>query len=488
MSYLSLQTQVREAEQNLAEEIYVSVISDMPLTPWFELYLQLAWAKLGKKAVIKHIGWADRQTAEGLCILWPSSEAWQEITENEPAGIWVGPESYTHPLRPFYGAIWQEDKKHINLQPTLDLSYLMAKIGLNNCLAQEERRFGDIYSKALQQQVAEAAVRFAEVEKVHRKKCVILDLDGVLWGGILSEDGIDGIQLSENGRGQFYYEFQKLLKRLKDHGILLAVCSKNDDEEVRSVFREHTAMRLSEEDIAAWSVCFENKSEQIEKLSNNLGIDVQDMVFVDDHEWEIAEVQNRFPEIAGVLFTPETVAAELAHYLWLLPEDQNEQNILRMQTYQDNQKREVLRREAGSYEEFLKQLNTKVRMQKAKPADIPRISDLSRRVNQAGNGKRYSKEELKAMLQKGYDLTAIFVEDVYRDLGLVGCIGMWPKEGVLDLFALSCRALGRHIEQELLDKYEGKAHYYQWIDTGKNAWLKELFDEKIGEEIHAGRA
>ena len=200
---------------------------------------------------------------------------------------------------------------------------------------------------------------------------------------------------------------------------------------------------------------------------------------------EIAEVTEQFPSITGIVFRPDTITEELVQRLWLLPEDQNEQHRLRLQTYQDNEKREALRRSAGSYEAFLQKLATRLTLREATEADLPRISDLSRRVNQAGNGVRCGQEQLQAWLREGYHIQAALVSDRYRDLGLVGGIVLSPDRVTLELFCLSCRAMGRRLEQELLAALPPETVRLRWADTGKNAWLYELMLREGGGSCEA---
>ena len=490
-----LQKQIEGKKSNSEIGVRAVVISDMPLQPWFELYLQKAWAEKGRIAKLRRVPWQLRREnsydPEEVLIYWLSSQAAAEADpEREKTGIWIKTETASDPIQLFYPATVQKKDSIMTLEtsrasksfpadmPVIDLEQLMLRIGLFESLAQKESRWGDIYSDGLQREAAREIVRVYETERGRRKKCLVLDCDGVLWGGIISEDGLEGIRLSETGNGQRYYEFQKLLKCLWDHGIILAVCSKNDEIDVKNVFQSHTAMQLKEENIAAWSVNWQPKSRQIEELSRKLQIDLQDMVMVDDSLWELEEVRNSYPQVSTVLFDQSkglrSVFEQLAEYFYLKPEDQNQQNQLRLQTYADNVKREELRQRAASYEEFLDKLQTKIVIRPAEAADLLRISDLSRRANQCTNGTRYRIEELKQLLQKDYQLLAVSISDIYRDLGLVGCIGIDPTENKLDLFCLSCRALGRKAEQQLLAAVPPKVNKLRWQDTGKNAGLKQM--------------
>ena len=269
---------------------------------------------------------------------------------------------------------------------------------------------------------------------------------------------------------------------MNQHGIILAVCSKNDEGDVKKVFCSHTAMKLQEEDIAAWSVNWQPKSQQMAQLAEKLQIDLQDMVLVDDNQWELEEVRSRYPQVAGVLFDPKKgerqIYEKLAEHFLLKPEDQNQQNRLRVQTYADDVKRETLRQSTANYDEFLEKLQTKVEVRQAKASDLMRISDLSRRANRCTNGTRYTVEQLKKLMECGYQLQAVFVSDIYRDLGLVGCIGIDPGNRRLDLFCLSCRALGRRLEQQLLAALPPQVDKIRWQDTGKNEWLLEIIRQE----------
>ena len=485
MTYIELQRETERLQQSANRHKRVGVISDMPLQPWFELYLKREWAMAGEAASIRRIPWELRMTAEkqeDLYIIWPSREVREEIQPQDIAGIWISQERLSDPIQAFYGAAWtvQEEKQKQCPEGSdlIDLERIMMKLGLDACMAKEEARWGDRYSRQLQKETAAEVVRLYHTQFGRRKKCVALDCDGVLWGGIVSEDGLSGIHLSERGKGKPYQDFQKLLKQLSQHGILLAICSKNDEADVRQVFQQHSAMILREEDIAAWSVSWNPKSQQIAELADSLRLDPQDMVLVDDQQWELDEVQNRHPKTGTVCFQPETIARELSKQIWLTSEDQNDQNRLRLMTYQDNIKRDQLRQEAGSYEAFLQKLDTKVEIKPAEDADLPRISDLSRRANQCTNGVRCSEEELNNLLQQGYRLQAVFMSDIYRDLGLVGCIGCKEDEACLDLFCLSCRALGRRVEHQLIAALPPEITKVRWQDTGKNAWLKELMQQE----------
>ena len=490
MNYLELKQEVNQLQAQLRnEQLTVTVISDMPLQPWFELYLQKFWAEQGRIVTIHRVLWQQRHEVvlsdAVQLVYWLSAEVTCEIDpEVDKAGIWISSEGASDPLRVFY-CDTQEEPQTLQYpagSTVIDLEKVMLRLGLAESLADRESRWGDRYSRSLQEEVARAIVRAYDTKHGRRKKCLVLDCDGVLWGGIVSEDGMDGIALGETGTGKLYQEFQTIAGKLNEHGIILAVCSKNDAADVKAVFDTHTAMKLQKEQIAAWSVNWQPKSQQMADLAEMLQIDLQDMVLVDDSVWEIEEVRSSYPQVAGVLFDPAKgmrgICRQLAEYFLLQPEDRNQQNQLRVQTYADNAKRQVLRREAGSYEAFLERLQTQVDIREAAESDLPRISDLSRRANQCTNGLRYTVDELKKLQQQGLRLQAVFVSDIYRGLGLVGCIGVNVKQNRVDLLCLSCRALGRGVEQQLLAAVPTEITRLRWQNTGKNERLKEMIENE----------
>ena len=500
MNYLELRQEVEQLQKQIAEKskdkmerLRVVVISDMPLQPWFDLYLQKAWGEQARIVEVRRVAWEQRRESlyerEEQLIYWPSGDAAAEILPGEEIpGIWISPENVSDPIQMFYApTIRRKDSAGVPAEfssesQQVDLEKLMQRVGLEESLAQKESRWGDVYSESLQKEAAYAIVRMYETEHGRRKKCLVLDCDGVLWGGILSEDGIEGIQISEIGNGKLYYNFQRMVKQLQQHGIILAICSKNEDADVKQVFCSHTAMKLQEEDIAAWSVNWKPKSQQMAELAEKLQIDLQDMVLVDDNQWELDEVTNSHPQVKTVLFDKARglrgILAQLAQFFYLKPEDQNAQNQLRLQTYADNVRREKLRESTASYEEFLEKLQTKIEIRTAAPTELLRISDLNRRVNQCTNGIRYQAEELRQLVEQGYQLQAVYMADIYRNLGLVGCIGIELQKKSLDLFCLSCRALGRKVEQQLLAAVPPEIVHLRWRETGKNEKLWKMMQSE----------
>ena len=149
--------------------------------------------------------------------------------------------------------------------------------------------------------VAAEASKYVIAAEGAAKKCIVLDCDNTLWGGIVGEDGVGGILLDQNHPGSYFLQFQRDLLNLKSQGVLLAICGKNNEDDVVSAFRDNGNMLLSEQDFAAMQVNWDLKVENIKKISQELNLGLQHIVFVDDSEFEIEMVKELLPEVTSVL-------------------------------------------------------------------------------------------------------------------------------------------------------------------------------------------
>lgn len=332
----------------------------------------------------------------------------------------------------------------------IDLCRIIASVGIKNAYdIKGKYRWNSPYSKTAVNGIC------AEIHKQYMiscgmsKKCLVLDCDNVLWGGIVSEDGIGGIHLGSSGLGREFSDFQRFVLNLYYHGVILAVCSKNDLRDVMQIFREHDGMVLREDNIAVFCVNWENKADNIRKIAVTLNIGLDSMVFVDDSEFEIRSINAILPEVKAILYDRNTVYSELSCFN--LRENLNQDDVIRRnETYKTNVMRDELRQSAASYEEYLESLGTVIDIHEALPPELARISELTQRTNKCTNGRRYTLAELKDAITAGeYKLYTVKVSDRFSDLGVVGSIGL--NGDMLELFSLSCRALGRGIEDKMLE-------------------------------------
>lgn len=357
----------------------------------------------------------------------------------------------------------------------IDLKRLIAEVGIPNAYDSKGKyRWNAPYSKALIESAVKEIHKQYLIAQGTTKKCLVLDCDNVLWGGILSDDGVENIKLGGSGLGWPYQDFQRFALSLYCHGIILAVCSKNDLSDVMTMFREHSEMVLKEEHIACFQVNWENKPDNIKRIAETLNISLDSMVFVDDSAVEIEAVKSMLPEVTAIRYDRDISYEKFACFN--LKSNVSMTDIIkRNETYRTNQYRENLKAQYDSYGEYIAALEIKTDIHEALPIEYSRIAELTQRTNKCTNGKRYTVEEVKERIScKNTKLYSLFVSDRFSDLGLVGAFEI--EGSTLNLFSLSCRALGREIEGRLLRFIAGKYRVLniKFKSTGKNEDVKDI--------------
>ena len=362
----------------------------------------------------------------------------------------------------------------------IDLKRLIAEVGISNAYdAKSKYRWNAPYSKALIESAVREIHKQYLVEKGISKKCLVLDCDNVLWGGILSEDGRENLKLGGSGLGRVYQDFQRLVLWLYFHGVILAICSKNDLSDVLAMFHEHSEMILRKEDIACFQVNWEDKPSNIQKIAEKLNISLDSMVFVDDSPIEIEAVKAMLPEVTAIPFKRDMEYEQFSCFN--LKSNVNIADIdKRNETYRANEFREELKAKHTDYADYIAALEIKMDIHEANPIEYSRISELTQRTNKCTNGRRYTVAEIKERVASAtVKLYSVSVSDRFSDLGLVGAIEV--EGDALTLFSLSCRALGREIEKKMIefisDKYQIKKIEFE--STGKNESVKTLLSESF---------
>ena len=362
----------------------------------------------------------------------------------------------------------------------VDLKKIIALCGIcSSYNIKGKYRWNAPYSKELIKLMADEIYKQYLIHTGQTKKCLILDCDNVLWGGILSEDGIEDLKLAGSGFGRLYQDFQRFALSLYYHGVILAICSKNDLSDVLIVFREHSEMILKEENIACFRVNWEDKPGNIKRIAETLNIGLDSMVFVDDSPVEIEAVKALLPEVTTILFHRDMDYTQFSCFN--LKSDAKLDDIeKRNETYRTNAQREDLKEHSENYEEYVKALEVKAEIHRIVPMEYNRVSELTQRTNKCTNGRRFTVQEIKERIENGgFDFYSVHVSDRFSDLGLVGAFAV--KDTELVLFSLSCRALGREIENTMLEYIlsNWRIESLFFHSTGKNADLKNLLKEKI---------
>ena len=397
--------------------------------------------------------------------------------------VWFGFEDYYNQKNFICGNTFASMIDQINLKLSkmlesdtfIDLQRLIATIGTSKAYDNKGKyRWNAPYSKEMVYAMG------TEIQKQHcvsagiSPKCIVLDCDNVLWGGILSEDGIEGIKLSSSGLGRPYQDFQRFLLWMYYHGVILTVCSKNDESDVVQVFREHTGMLLKEEHISCFKCNWEDKARNIRSIAESLNIGLDSMVFVDDSNFEIEAVKSILPTVTTILYHRDTVYRDLSCFNLKINVD-NQTIKARTNAYRTNAKREELKNKSSSMDEYLAFLNVRIDIHETIPQELMRIAELTQRTNKCTNGVRYTTERLRNKIDSGdYELYTVCLSDIFSDLGVVGVIGISGSS--VDLFSLSCRALGRRVENEMIQYILNKnITMIRMIDTGKNENMRYLF-------------
>jgi len=314
------------------------------------------------------------------------------------------------------------------------------------------------------------------------KRCIVLDLDNTLWGGIVGEDGFNGIKLGSGPPGNAFVEFQKHLLGLYHRGILIAINSKNNLDDAMEVIEKHPDMILRKEHFACVRINWNDKVSNLKEISDELNFGLENFVFIDDDPINREFMKSSLPQVMTV-----DLPNDPAKYAQIL-EEMNDFNVLKITAedkkrglmYSQQKERKSFEKSSTNLEEFLKNMELKVTIQKADNFTIPRISQLILKTNQFNlTTKRYQLEDIEKFSKDENILVGCAqVEDKFGDNGVTGAFIVQSdgsKEWILDTFLLSCRVMGREVEKSILGYIIKKAKENgiekikaQFIPTQKN--------------------
>ena len=355
------------------------------------------------------------------------------------------------------------------------------------------------FSTAGEKLIARELERILDAQLVARKKCLLLDLDNTLWGGVIGEDGVEGIQLSETGEGARYRDFQLRIRELGKMGVILGIVSKNNEADAFEVFERHEHMVLRKDDFAAMKINWSAKAQNIAEIAQDLDIGMDSIVFIDDNPVEREAIRTALPEVTVPEFPADT--CELASFLERVYKEcfftleSTEEDRKRTEAYLANAKRAAERTAAPSIEEFLAGLRTKIFLTRARDEDLPRAAQLTQKTNQFNlTTRRYTEQELRALqTTPGADVFIASVADKYGDNGKVFVSIVRreaPDTAELDTFLMSCRVVGRFIEDQILDQLvkelraDGLSRLrVQFIPTRKNAPARAFVERLRGGRL-----
>lgn len=392
-------------------------------------------------------------------------------------------------------AAWLRDACPASL--LLDLDEVMAQIGRAQFF---ERRYWYSarfpFTAAAAMEFSRRIVAVAEVLKSRQAKVLVLDADNTLWGGIVGEDGVDGIALGPDYPGNAYAEFQRRILDFQQRGFILALCSKNNAADVDQVLRDHPHQLLRDGHFAARRVNWLAKADNLISLAEELNLGLESFIFVDDSDHECAAVRHRLPEVEVIQVPSRAVDVPFCldrvarlEVLSLTAEDRAKTSLYA----QERQRREMVSQvgaAGGGAGDYLSRLQMEMRVSVDAPAHLARLSQLSRKTNQFNlTTRRYDEAQMRAFVEDERWLVLDFsLADVFGDSGIVG-LAIWklaaPQRAELDTFLMSCRVIGREAEAAFLHSAmrllveRGVRHLVaEYLPTAKNSLVSHFLTDQ----------
>lgn len=335
----------------------------------------------------------------------------------------------------------------------------------------------------------------AQIESlsIPRKKCLVLDLDNTLWDGVLGEDGISGIKMSGDYPGNAFSYFQEGLVELSKTGVILTICSKNNEDDVREVWRKNPFIKLGPDYISAYRINWNNKADNIRELAKELNIGLDSMVFVDDNPSERELVKKELPMVTvpefpkrpyGLMDFYQNLVNNYFKTYYITKED-----IDKTGQYKANALRASEQSRFTNLSDFIKSLGIRIDIMKADEFNIPRIAQMTQKTNQFNlTTRRYTESDILRLIESGHEPFCISVSDKFGDNGITGLIIIKSETGsaIIDSLLLSCRILGKDIETAFVSAIIN--HLYKngirtikatYVPTLKNGLVADFYD-RIG--------
>jgi len=323
------------------------------------------------------------------------------------------------------------------------------------------------------------------------KKCLILDLDNTLWGGVVSEEGYEAIQVDPNNPlGEAYLGFQKYILNLKNRGVILAVCSKNDIEVAKEPFEKNKNMILKLDDFSIFKANWEDKAANIRKISMELNIGIESFVFFDDNPAEREIVTMYLPEVT-VIDVPKDPAYYIQALEFATPFEWIQitaEDIKRSDSYVQNNNRNELATQFTDYKQYLTALEMEGNVEEPSISEIGRFSQLINKSNQFNlRTQRYTEAVIGELLvDKNFKLLSVSLKDKFSNYGIISCIILKKVENscVIDTWVMSCRVLKRGVENlafgailEVAKNWSCNQLIGEYIPSKKNSMVKGLYTE-----------
>lgn len=326
-------------------------------------------------------------------------------------------------------------------------------------------------------------------ERGRTRKALVVDLDNTLWGGVIGDDGLDGIRLGNgSAEGEAYADFCRYIKALNDRGVILAVCSKNDPKIAVEVFEQHHEMPLKLDHFAAFVCNWNDKVANLRQIAKDLNIDISSLVFVDDSPAECELVRRELPEVAVIQLPedPAQFARMVDSFRYFDISTLSEEDIKRAASYVGRRKAVELGFQATDLDSYLEALKMIGMVYKAEEMDLPRLSQMELKINQFNlTTRRYGQEDIVRFIHDPDRLCFAFgLCDKFTDYGLVSSLLAVKEDGTLrvDSWLMSCRVFSRTAEEYIMNRLvEGSRTMGvgrilgEYLPTPKNRVVKDLY-------------
>jgi len=340
-----------------------------------------------------------------------------------------------------------------------DVAALAETVGLGDWYSPEQWNLAKLpFNATYVPLYADHLGRLLGAIKGKARRCLILDLDNTIWGGVIGDDGIDGIKLAQGDAvGEAFLDVQRTALMLRDRGVVIAASSKNTDEIARAPFRDHPEMLLRENHIAVFQANWSDKATNIKAIADALSLGLESMVFVDDNPVERGLVREILPEVAvpelgddPALYARTILSAGFFEAVAFSDEDRK-----RAEFYQDNAKRVALQAQAGDVDAYLASLQMVIVFAPFDATGRARIAQLINKSNQFNlTTRRYGEAEVAALEQDPAVFTLqVRLLDTFGDNGMISAIICRPRDATsweIDTWLMSCRVLGRRVETMVL--------------------------------------
>lgn len=413
------------------------------------------------------------------------------------AWLW-GPEIYALPepcIREELENTWLQglrwlQQRHENVR-IFPYRQIVGALGEENSFSLKMWYMGKIlHTNEAQKRLAQEITALTETEQRVPKKVLLVDLDNTLWGGLAGEREHRPLELSEDHQGLTYKNAQRVLKLIEQSGTVLGIVSKNNEEDAMAVIRQHPHMVLRETDFAIWRINWSPKHENIREIAAALNLGLDSIVFWDDSPAERELVKQMLPEVEVPDFPdrPEELAPALTEIYekYFRKARLTEEDREKTRQYAQNQQRSRLERQTGDYDEYLRRLQ--IRIQPVNPgAHMERLVQLVNKTNQFNlTTIRYSQEEMQKTVEDSLKKVYLYrVEDCFGDYGVVSAaiVDLTQEAPVIEEWVLSCRVMGRGVEDALLERMETELLQEgytclrgRYVPTAKNKPVAELYD------------